>query len=109
MKELLKSFFNKEQITITATHANPSILNDPEEMTLSLKEFNKLKKHMITNTAGYENTVWICTTPSIIHVTSINGESLIDRDIAELQEIIPGIQTEDIEVNFRTIGKWTNK
>lgn len=109
MKELLKSFFNKEQITITATHANPSILNDPEEMTLSLKEFNKLKKHMFINTAGYENTVWICTTPSIIHVTSINGESLIDRDIAELQEIIPGIQTEDIEVNFRTIGKWNNK
>ena len=109
MKELLKSFFNKEQITITATHANPSILNDPEEMTLSLKEFNKLKKHMFINTAWYYNAVWICTTPSIIHVTSINGESLIDRDIAELQDIIPGIQTEDIEVNFRTIGKWNNK
>ena len=109
MKDQLKSVFDKEKITITMEDANPSILDDPEEMTLSLKEFNKLKKHMITNTAGYENTVWICTTPSIIHVTSINGESLIDRDIAELQEIIPGIQTEDIEVNFRTIGKWNNK
>lgn len=106
MKELLKSFFNKEQITITATHANPSILNDPEEMTLSLKEFNKLKKHMFINTAWYYNAVWVFGTPDIIHILSINGESLIDREVAELQEIIPGIITKNIEVNFRTKDKW---
>ena len=109
MKELLKSFFNKEEITITVTHANPSILNDPEEMTLSLKEFNKLKKHMFINTAWSDNPVWMFGTESIIHITSINGESLIDREVEELQEIIPGIITKDIEVNFRTIGKWDNE
>ena len=64
---------------------------------------------MFINTAGYENTVWICTTPSIIHVTSINGESLIDRDIAELQEILPGITTKRLHIGFRTKDKWDNK
>ena len=89
MKEQLKSLFDKEKITITAERANPSILDDPEEMTLSLKEVNKLKKHMFINTAWYENPVWICTTPEIIHVTSINSESLIDREVSELQELLP--------------------
>ena len=106
MKELLTSFFNKEQITITATHANPSILNDPEEMTLSLKEFNKLKKHMFINTAWYYNAVWIFEMGNIINILSINGESLIDREVEELQEIIPGITTRNIEVCFREMGKW---
>ena len=98
MKELLKSFFNKEQITITATHANPSILNDPEEMTLSFKEFNKLKKHMFINTAWYYNAVWVFTPECIINILSINGESLIDREISELQEILPGITIKNLEV-----------
>ena len=108
MKEQLKSFFNKEQITITAERANPAVQDDPEEMTLSLKEFNKLKKHMFINTAWYYNAVWMFGTPDIIHILSINGESLIDREVAELQEIIPGITTRDIEVNFRTKDKWDN-
>ena len=109
MNEQLKSLFNKEQITIIAKRANPAVQDDQEEITLSLKEFNKLKKHMIINTAWYDNPVWICTTPDIIHIISINGESLIDREVEELQEIIPGIITKDIEVNFRTIGKWDNE
>jgi len=79
MNEQLKSLFNKEQITIIAKRANPAVQDDQEEITLSLKEFNKLKKHMIINTAWYENPVWICTTPRIIHVTSINGESLVEK------------------------------
>ena len=108
MNEQLKSFFNKEQITITAERANPAVQDDPEEMTLSLKEFNKLKKHMFINTAWYYNAVWMFGTPDIIHILSINGESLIDREVAELQEIIPGITTRDIEVNFRTKDKWDN-
>ena len=47
MNEQLKSLFNKEQITIIAKRANPAVQDDQEEITLSLKEFNKLKKHMI--------------------------------------------------------------
>lgn len=108
MNEQLKSLFNKEQITIIAKRANPAVQDDQEEITLSLKEFNKLKKHMFINIAWYYNAVWVFGTPDIIHILSINGESLIDREVAELQEIIPGIITKDIEVNFRTIGKWDN-
>ena len=62
IKEQLKSFFNKEQITITEERANPAVLDDPEEMTLSLKEFNKLKTHMFINTAWYYNAVWVVHT-----------------------------------------------
>lgn len=102
MKEQLMSLFDKQKITIMMEDANPSILDEPEEMTRSLKEFEKLKKHMIINIAWYENPVWICTTPRIIHITSINGESLIDR---ELQEIIPGIITKELYIEFRT-DKW---
>ena len=106
MKEQLMSLFDKQTITITMVDANPSIPENPEEITLRLKDFNKAKKHMFINTAWYDNPVWIFGTESIIHVTSINGESLIDREVEELQEIIPGITTRDIEVNFRTKDKW---
>ena len=108
MKEQLKSLFDKEKITILAKRANPAVQDDPEEITLSLKEFNKLKKHMFINTAWYYNAVWVFGTPDIINILSINGESLIDREVAELQEIIPGITTRDIDVNFRTKDKWDN-
>ena len=106
MKEQLMSLFDKQTITITMVDANPSIPENPEEITLRLKDFNNAKKHMFINTAWYDNPVWIFGTESIIHVTSINGESLIDREVEELQEIIPGITTRDIEVNFRTKDKW---
>lgn len=106
MKEQLKSLFNKEQITITAERANPAVQDDPEEMTLSLREFNKLKKRMFINTAWYNNPVWVFGTEYIIHVTSINGESLIDREVAELQELLPGITTKRLHVSFRTKDKW---
>ena len=109
MKEQLMSLFDKQKITVTMVDANPSIPENPEEITLSLKEFNKAKKHMFINTACDDNPVWMCGMESIIQIISINGESLRDRDIAELQEIIPGITTRDIDVNFRIIGKWDNE
>ena len=109
MKEQLKSLFNKEKITIKAKRANPAVQDDPEEMTLSLKEFNKLKKHMFINTAWYYNAVWVFTPECIINILSINGESLIDREISELQEILPGITIKNLEVNFRTKDKWDKK
>ena len=109
MKEQLMSLFDKQKITVTMVDANPSIPENPEEITLSLKEFNKAKKHMFINTAWDDNPVWMFGMESIIHIISINGESLRDRDIAELQEIIPGITTRDIDVNFRIIGKWDNE
>ena len=109
MNEQLKSLFNKEQITIIAKRANPAVQDDQEEITLSLKEFKKLKKHMIINTAWYDNPVWICTTPDIIHIISINGESLIDREVSELQEILPGITTKRLHIGFRTKDKWDKK
>ena len=105
MDKLLKP----ETVTIKVKSANPAVQDDPEEMTLSLKEFNKLKKHMFINTAWYYNAVWVFTPECIINILSINGESLIDREISELQEILPGIITKDIDVNFRTIGKWDNE
>lgn len=109
MKEQLKSLFDKQKITITMENANPAVQDDPEEMTLSLKEFNKLKKHMFINTAWYYNAVWVFTPECIINILSINGESLIDREISELQEILPGITIKNLEMNFRTIGKWDNE
>ena len=64
---------------------------------------------MFINNAWDDNPVWMFGMESIIQIISINGESLRDRDIAELQEIIPGITTRDIDVNFRIIGKWDNE
>ena len=57
---------------------------------------------MFINTAWSDNPVWMFGTESIIHITSINGESLIDREVEELQEIIPGIIIKELYIEFRT-------
>ena len=72
-----------------------------------MKEQLMLKKHKFINTAWYYNAVWVFTPECIINILSINGESLVDREVAELQEIIPGIITKELYIEFRT-DEWND-
>ena len=48
---------------------------------------------MIINIAWPDNPVWAYSMSDTLHILEINGNSLIDKTVEEIQNIIPGIDT----------------
>lgn len=104
MKKLFT--FPKETVKLKVKSANPAIEDDTEEVELSKRDFEQLKKKMIINIAWPDNPVWAYSISDTLHILEINGNSLIDKTVEEIQNIIPGIDTNKLYVNFRTKDKW---
>ena len=105
MKKLFT--FSKETIKLKVKSANPAIEDDAEDIELSKRDFDQLKKKMIINIAWPNNPVWAYSMSDTLHILEINGVSLVDKTVEELQTIIPGIETNKLYVNFRTKDEWS--
>ena len=93
-------------IKLKVKSANPAIKDDAEEVELSKREFDQLKEKMIINIAWPNNPVWAYSMFDTLHILEINGVSLVDKTVEELQTILPGIETNKLYVNFRTKDTW---
>lgn len=104
LKKLVSRMSKK--VKIKAKSANPAVEDDAEEIELSRKDFEKLKKKMIINIAWPSNPVWAYSMYDTLHIVEIDGVSLLNKTVEELQAIIPGIETNRLYVSFRTKDKW---
>ena len=85
--------------------ANPS-LNDVEDLFLTEKEFERLKKLLLINTAWDDNQLWVYTIEHPIEIIELNGISLINRNIEDILELIPGIRVGSVLVDFVIKTNW---
>lgn len=105
LKKLVSRMSKK--VKIKAKSANPAVEDDAEEIELSRKDFEKLKKkNLIINIAWPSNPVWAYSMYHTLHIVEIDGVSLLNKTVEELQAIIPGIETNRLYVSFRTKDKW---
>ena len=71
MKKLFT--FPKETVKLKVKSANPAIEDDTEEVELSKRDFEQLKKKMIINIAWPNNPVWVYSMSDTLHILEING------------------------------------
>ena len=102
MDKLLKP----ETVTIKVKSANPWV-NDPETITITQKQFTKLKRYMFINTVWNVNQIWLVgPRHNFIRVLEINDESVVDKTIEELNSKIPDLPVKAVSVCFKSGIKW---
>ena len=69
MKKLFT--FPKETVKLKVKSANPAIEDDTEEVELSKRDFEQLKKKMIINIAWSDNPVWAYSISDTLHILEI--------------------------------------
>lgn len=105
-KNILDKLLKSETVTIKVKDANPWV-NDPETITITQKQFTKLKRYMFINTVWNVNQIWIVgPRHNYIRVLEINNESVVDKTIEELHSKIPDIPVKAVRVCFKSGIKW---
>ena len=105
-KNILDKILKSETVTIKVKSANPWI-NDPETITLTQKQFTKLKRYLFINTVWNVNQIWIVgPRHNYIRVLEINNESVVDKTIEELHSKIPDIPVKAVRVCFKSGITW---
>ena len=85
--------------------ANPS-LNNIEDLFLTEKEFERLKKLLLINSAWVDYLLWVYTVENPIEILEINGVSLINRNLEYLLELLPGTRVGAVLVDFVIKTNW---
>ena len=84
---------------------NPS-LNEVEDMFLIANEVERLKKLLLINTAWDDNHLWVYTIENPIEIIEMNGVSLINRNLEDLLERLPGTRVVAVLVDFVIKTNW---
>lgn len=75
-------------------------------MFLIDKEFERLKKLLLINTAWDNKQLWVYTIENQIEIIELNGISLINRNLEYLLELLPGTRVGAVLVDFVIKTNW---